>query len=62
MAEPKPPDASKPSPPSGYGNRTTLAPTREYHIPGGPIARSAGKVEIKILAEIERGGPDDKVR
>ena len=49
-------------PPKGYGNRTTLTPTRSYELPGGPYAKSLGKTTIKKLAEIERGGPDDHNR
>jgi hypothetical protein len=51
-----------PKPPKDYGNRTTLAPTRSYEVPGGPAARNLDKVEIKILAEIARGGEDDRAR
>jgi hypothetical protein len=48
------------SPIKGYGSRTTLTPLREFHVPGGPYAKDLGKTEIKILAEIERGGDDDR--
>ena len=41
---------------------TTLQPARSYAIPGGPKAKALGEVEIKILAEIARGGPDDVAR
>lgn len=48
-------------PPAGYGtNKLSLQPPREYAIPGGPKARSLGEVEVKNLAEIERGGADDR--
>lgn len=43
------------------GKTTTLprrsVPSRE--VPGGPNSRSLPEPEVKILAEIERGGPDD---
>lgn len=48
-----------PNPPPGYSSKTTLTPNRSYELPGGPYARNLGKVEVKILAEIERGSPDD---
>ena len=49
-----------PKPPAGYGtNKVELQPPRSYAIPGGPAARSLAEVEVKVLAEIERGGPDD---
>ena len=51
---------TKPKPPDGYGSRTTLTPRRTYEIPGGPKARSLGRTEIRVLAEIERGGPEDR--
>lgn len=52
MTTPKPPI-------KGYGNRTTLTPTRSYEVPGGPHARNLDKVEIKITSEFERGGDED---
>lgn len=52
-----------PKPPAGYGtNKIELQPPRSYALPGGPQAKNLGKVEVKILAEIERGGPDDHNR
>ena len=48
-------------PPSDLGtNKTTLPPTRSYELPGGPYRRGLPPAEVKILAEIERGGPDDR--
>lgn len=39
---------------------TTLLPTRSYSLPGGPYAASLGNTELKVLAEITRGGDDDR--
>jgi hypothetical protein len=36
-----------------------LQPTREYHVPGGPLAKNLGKVDVYVLAEIRRGGDED---
>lgn len=44
------------------GKTTTLPPTRNYEIPGGPFARNLAPTTTKILAEFERGGPDDNAR
>ena len=38
----------------------TLQEPRSYAIPGGPKAKALGEVEITILAEITRGGDDDR--
>lgn len=52
-----------PKPSKDHGtNKLSLQPPRTYQIPGGPAARNLGKVEVKVLAEIERGGPDDHNR
>ncbi len=42
--------------------RTSLQPPRSYAFPGGPLARDLGSIDVYKLAEIERGGPDDRVR
>ena len=48
-------------PPSWLGtNKVTLPPTRAYEIPGGPLRRSLPDPTVTVLAEIERGGPDDR--
>ena len=39
--------------------RTSLQPARTYQVPGGPLARDLGEVEVKVLAETTRGGPND---
>ncbi len=49
-----------PKPPDGYGNKTTLTPTRTYQLPGGPYAAKLGKTEVTIRSEIKRGGDDDR--
>jgi hypothetical protein len=50
-----------PKPPKDYGtNKLSQQPPRSCEIPGGPKARNLGEVEVKKLAEIERGGPDDR--
>lgn len=41
-------------------NRTSPQPNRSYLLPGGPRAGGLGEVEVKTLAEIVRGGPDDR--
>jgi hypothetical protein len=51
-----------PKPDKDYGsNKMAIQKPRSYSIPGGPFAASLGKTaEPKVLlAEIERGGPDD---
>ena len=40
-------------------NRTSPQPNRSFMRPGGPYASGLGEVEVKRLAEIVRGGPDD---
>lgn len=40
-------------------NRLALQPVRSYAVPGGPLARNLGEVEVARLAEIMRGGDDD---
>jgi hypothetical protein len=50
-----------PKPPKDYGtNKLSLQPSRSYQLPGGPYAKSLGSVDVKVLAEIERGGDDDR--
>ena len=44
---------------SGRAERTSDPPPISYEVPGGMSPRKRGKVEVKVLAEIERGGPDD---
>lgn len=39
-----------------------LQPTREYFIPGGPLAKNLADVDVKILAEIKRGSEKDNNR
>jgi hypothetical protein len=46
--------------PEGYGNKTTLTPTRSYELPGGPAARNLGNTEVKILSDFERGSDEDR--
>ena len=40
-------------------NRLAQQPARSYEVPGGPIARDLGTVEVAKLAEIVRGGEGD---
>lgn len=50
-----------PKPPEGYStNKLSLQPPRSYQLPGGPYAKSLGETQVKKLAEIQRGGPDDQ--
>ncbi len=50
-----------PKPPDDYGtNKLSLQPPRSYQLPGGPFARSLGDTEVKVLAEIRRGGEQDR--
>ncbi|MDO8614628.1 MAG: hypothetical protein Q7T33_02690 [Dehalococcoidia bacterium] len=42
--------------------RTSLPPARSYEVPGGPLAKDLGKVDVYKLAEIARGGEHDNVR
>ena len=42
--------------------RTSLQPARTYAVPGGPLARDLGEVDVYKLSEIARGGEHDKVR
>jgi hypothetical protein len=44
---------------TGKVKRTSLRPNRSYELPGGPYADDLGEVEVKNLAEIERGGAGD---
>lgn len=39
--------------------RLSLQPDRSYELPGGPLAKSLGKVDVKVLAEVRRGSADD---
>jgi len=48
-----------PAPTKEPDNRHTLPPLRTYHIPGGPLAKNLGEVEVIKLAEIVRGGEGD---
>jgi len=41
-------------------NRQSLQPARSYQLPGGPYAKDLGTIEVKVLAEIKRGGDDDR--
>lgn len=42
--------------------RLSQVPARSYEIPGGPLARDLGSVDVYKLAEIARGGKNDSVR
>ena len=42
--------------------RTSPQPLRSYAIPGGPLAKDLGEINVYKLSEIARGGPDDNVR
>lgn len=37
----------------------SLLPTRTYSVPGGPLAKNLGEVEVKKLADIRRGDAED---
>ncbi len=39
--------------------RLAQQPARTYRVPGGPLARDLGEVEVAVLAETTRGGPND---
>lgn len=39
--------------------RTTLQPARSYEVPGGPLARDLGSIDVYKLAEVARGGDGD---
>lgn len=39
--------------------RLSIQDTRTYQVPGGPLAKNLGETEVKVLAEIRRGGPYD---
>ena len=41
---------------------TQIQPVRSYQIPGGPTAANLGPIDVKILAEVTRGGAGDNVR
>lgn len=42
--------------------RTSLQPAREYEMPGGPLAKDLGSLNVKILSEFARGSGDDIAR
>lgn len=44
---------------TGKAQRTSLQPARSYQLPGGPYAKDLGKLNVKVLAEIARGGDGD---
>ena len=46
--------------PSVGDARYDIQPPRSYFVPGGPTVRDLGKVQVKRLADIRRGGPYDK--
>lgn len=41
---------------------TSAQPARTYEVPGGPLARDLGPVDVEKLSEIARGGEHDPVR
>ena len=41
---------------------TSPQPVRAYQVPGGPLARDLGALDVYKLAEIARGGVHDNVR
>lgn len=41
---------------------TSPQPPRSYEIPGGPIAKDLGRIDVYKLSEIARGGPNDRAR
>ena len=41
-------------------NRVTPPPARSHECPGGPYSDRLPDPTVTILAEIERGGPDDR--
>lgn len=43
-------------------NRQALQLARSYELPGGPYASSLGTVDVAVLAEVVRGGEDDRSR
>lgn len=47
-------------PPKDPDNRYSLPPARTYAVPGGPLARDLGEVSVVQLAEIIRGGDEDR--
>jgi len=47
---------------TGQVKRISLQPARSYELPGGPYAKDLGSIDVKILAEIERGGAGDANR
>lgn len=53
---------TKMSSPPQQTNKTSLQPTRTYQVPGGPLAKNLGSVDVYKLADIERGGDKDNVR
>jgi hypothetical protein len=55
-------DATSSKNPPGRDNRTSLPPPRSYTIGSafGPLARNLDKVNVKRLADIERGGDHDR--
>jgi len=56
------PDARKNLIDTDRAARLSLQPARSYAVPGGPLARDLGQVDVKKLSEIERGGAHDHVR
>lgn len=42
--------------------RTSQQPPRSYEVPGGPLAKDLGKINVYKLSEIARGSADDVVR
>lgn len=56
------PDASKNIINTDKAATTSPQPARSYDVPGGPIARDLGDINVYKLSEIARGGGDDKVR
>jgi hypothetical protein len=47
---------------TGQVKRTSLQPARSYALPGGPYAKFLGDIDVYVLAEIERGGENDRNR
>lgn len=47
---------------TGRAERTSQQPPRSYEVPGGPLARDLGTINVYKLSEIIRGGLEDRAR
>lgn len=45
---------------TGQKVTTTTPPPRSYHLPGGPYACGLNKPTVTVVAEIVRGGDEDR--